>query len=169
MVGNPGVYGKKRFERLDYAESIDETELATTAVDTDQLTDGAVTTAKLATASKTEQIYIQLGAAGTSVLLPKPSIDITLTEARLFASLGTATTGTPGSLTISLVEASSAFGTTTTLSADLTITGTTASLLLEDATTLTASIGATQAVLVVAGATTLVDDGAGGRISYTKD
>lgn len=169
MSGNPGVYGKKRFERLDYAESISEEELATTAVDTNQINTGAVTTAKLATGAKTEQIYVQLGAAGKTIFIPKPPIDITLTNIRMFASVGAAAAGTAATLTAALVEASAGFGTTTTLCGDVIITSTTSHEMAEATSSLTASIGSTQALMIVAQATTLVDDEAGIIISYTKD
>jgi len=55
MVGNPGVYGQRRFERLDYAEGVSRAEIATTAISTNQLKDEAVTAAKLATTAVTTE------------------------------------------------------------------------------------------------------------------
>lgn len=149
MTGNPGEYGKKRFERLDYT--------------------GAVSTLELSAAAKTDSIIIQLGSANASFMVPKPPVDITLTEIRLMGSAGAATTTTTAYLSVDLVEASSGFGTTTTLCGTVQISATTSGILVEATSSLSASIGATQALIVKAGATTLIDDNAAVLISYTKD
>lgn len=157
MVGNPGVYGTRRFERIDYSEGVAREEIATTAIDSTRVTDDL----------KTGVIFVQATDSG-HVMIPKPPVDITLTGARMFASIGAATTGTAGSFSVNLLEASSGFATTTNI-ATVSVTGTVANALVEGTATPTVAISSTQALIAVFGATTLVDDNAGLFINYTVD
>jgi len=166
-MGNPGVYGQRRFERLDYPEGIAQAEIATTAIGTNQLKDGAVTAAKMDTTPRTRQIVVQLGAGGASFYLGKPHTEITIKSVKVFGSIGAATTSTTAYLTVSLKKASSG-GATTAAIDTVTLTATTANLVKEVSTTgLDATIAATQGLYVVAGATTLVDDNASAIIQFT--
>ncbi|MCD6149006.1 hypothetical protein J7J18_06570 [bacterium] len=160
-MGNPGVYGQRKFERLDYDEAISRSEIATTAVSPDQVSSEL----------KTGQIVVQLGAGNKTIYLNKPSHQITINKLEVFGSIGAATTTTTGYLTVTLKSASSGGATTATVSgAVATLTATTANLVKSVSTTgLAATIAATQGLYLVAGATTLVDDNASAIIQYTID
>lgn len=144
-MGNPGVYGKRRFERLDYAGGIDSSEVETEL--------------------KTGEIFIQMTADSEKIYVPKPPKDITLTNIRAMGLVGT----TAGSLTVNLLVASSGFATTTNI-ATVALTGATSGAIIDKNTAVTNAIATTQALIVAFGATTkIASPGAGVFISYTVD
>lgn len=169
-MGNSAVYGQRKFENLDYDEGVARADIATTAVNTTRLKDGAVTTAKTEAELKTGQIIVQLGAGGGTHYLNKPAHAITLTKLEVFGSVAGATSTSTAGLTVTLKSADAGGATTATVAGGVaTLTATTSTLVKSVSEALSASIAATKGLYIVAGATTAVDDNASAVIQYTID
>ena len=160
-MGNSGVYGDRRAKRMIHDGSIDDAEIATTAVGIEEVEDEL----------KTGQIIVQLGAGGATHYLTKPAHAITITDVEVFGSIAGATAGTVAGLTITLKSADAGGATTATLAGCVaTLTAATSTLVKSVAESgLSVSLPATKGLFLVAGATTLVDDNAAAIIQYTID
>lgn len=112
MSGNPAVYGQRRFEHLDYNEAVAQAEIATTAIGTNQITDSAVTAAKMATAAKRHFISID---TGTSAYLPVSHISGPFTDSYDLLQLGVSLYGNPGATLVVNVKSGTGYDTLGTL------------------------------------------------------
>lgn len=169
-MGNSGVYGKRRFESLDYDECIDTDDIEDDAVDSDKLAADSVDSTALADKLRTHEIVIQLGAGDGTHMITKPANAINIENLVVLGSVNGATTTTTAGLTCTLKTANASGATTATVTGGAVGLSTTAGSGIEAfATTVDASVAATEKLYLVCGATTLVDDNAAAIIQYTID
>ena len=169
-MGNPGVYGRRKFELLDYSEGVARGEIATTAIDTAHLKDAAVTVAKVSTTLKRQAIHVQTGASAGTFYLGSLKDDVDLSEVGAAIIAGAvASAGTVATLTVDIKKATAG----ATLAADLsqiatvTLGAATASLIKGTTQALSGTLAAGE-ILVADVTTAGTLSGSGIIIQYSK-